>query len=55
MGIVEKGRRLRKERKEGKGRKRKGENREFPKVGLCFLHQFLEYFWSKAQGGAKLG
>ena len=55
MEVVEKYRSL-KERKEGKGRKEKGrKQREFPKVGLCFLHQFLEYFWGKAQGGAKLG
>ena len=47
--IVESNRSLK--RKEGKERKRKGRKQRVLKVGLCFLHQFLEKLWSKAQEG----
>ena len=51
MGIVEKGRRLRKERKEGKGRKRKGENREsFLRSVYAFFISFLRIFGAKLRG-----
>ena len=52
--IVEKGRRLWKERKEGKGRKRKGRKQSsfFQRVGLWLSHHFSSIFLEKNSEGS---